>query len=314
MKLVKAGPARLTISNTNIYTGGTFVSGGALYVNGALDASPVTVERRGTPEGPSQFGGAGRLGAGLTVQAGCVVIVGQGTNSPGTLTVSNGVTELGAVNRFELSNDPTGAVKANDVVQIYGNLALSGTNTIEISQLDGSLGGGIYPLFKYTGTISGGLANLVLSGSFIQGVALTNPPGMIALVASIPGAPPVAPSALVTTAAGAFQINLSWTDNSGDENAFLIERSVNGVAFVPLAVNPPNDTTYSEHRTIGQHHLLLSRARNEPRGRVGAFQHQQRHYHASAHDTDLAWGWRGQLVGRRRRVQLVRRGKYRRLQ
>jgi autotransporter-associated beta strand protein len=222
MKLTKAGPVRLTINNTNTYTGGTFVSGGALFVNGALDASPVTVERRGTPEGPSQFGGAGRLGAGLTVQAGCVVIVGPGTSSPGTLTVSNNLTELSVLNRFDLSNDPTGTVKTNDAIQIYGNLTLSGTNTIEINQLDGALGGGLYPLFKYSGTLSGGLANLALSGSFIQGVALTNPPGMIGLLASVPGAPPAAPSGLVATAAGAFQINLSWTDNSETKMRFLL--------------------------------------------------------------------------------------------
>ena len=52
MKLYKTGSGRLTLGNTNTYTGGTFVSGGSLFVNGTLAGSAVTVERRGTPEGP----------------------------------------------------------------------------------------------------------------------------------------------------------------------------------------------------------------------------------------------------------------------
>jgi len=247
MKLVKAGPARLTISNTNSYTGGTFVSGGALFVNGELNGSAVTVERRGTPEGPSQFGGRGRLGNGLTVQSGCVLTVGSGTNMAGTLTVTNGVSLLGALNQFDLSNDPTGDSKTNDLMRVYGNLTLSGTNTIEIRQLDGFLNGGVYPLITYTGTLNGGLANLVLSGLFIQPVALTNPPGMIGLLAVIPAAAPTAPGALTATAVGAYQINLAWADNSSDENAFFIERSTGNPAnFTQIAVNPADDVNYSD--------------------------------------------------------------------
>src|SRR5262249_48620664 len=149
MKLIKAGPGRLTISNTNNFTGGTFVRGGSLFVNGALDASFVLVERRGTPEGPSQFGGNGRLGAGVTIKAGCALTVGPNTNSAGRLTISNALTEFGALNQFDLSSDPTGVTNANDRVDILGNLVLSGTNTIEIKQLDNFLGGGVYPLFTY---------------------------------------------------------------------------------------------------------------------------------------------------------------------
>ncbi|HEX5218031.1 MAG TPA: autotransporter-associated beta strand repeat-containing protein [Verrucomicrobiae bacterium] len=247
MKLVKAGPARLIINSTNNYTGATVVSGGAVFVNGALNSSPVTVERRGTPEGPSQFGGGGQLGNGLVVQAGCTLTVGPGINSPGTLTVSNGVTLAGTLNQFDLSNDPAGATKTNDAVQVYGDLTLSGTNTIEIRQLDGFLGGGVYPLIKYTGSLSGGLPNLVLSGTFIQPVALTNPPGMIALLSAVPAVPPVAPSSLVATTIGAFQINLSWTDNASDENVYLLERSPGDLEnFALIASLPPNTTGYQD--------------------------------------------------------------------
>src|SRR5262249_24749674 len=149
-------------------------------------------------------------------------------------------------NRFDLSRDFTGTTNANDRVDVIGNLTLSGTNVIQINSLDGYLGGGVYPLITYTGSLIGGLTNLTLSGSFIQPVALTNAPGAIALVASVPAAPPAAPSGLTVTAVGAFQINLFWTDNSTDENAFRIERSLNSVTFAPIAVVSANDTNYSD--------------------------------------------------------------------
>lgn len=187
------------------------------------------------------------LGNGLTMQAGTVLIAGPGTNSPGTLTITNTTVLQGVLARFDLSIDSTGTTNANDVVQIFGNLTLTGTNTIEIRQLNGTLGKGTYPLIRYTGTLSGGLSNLALSGSFLQPVALTNAPGMIALVADVPIAPPVAPSALFATAIGAFQINLAWTDNSSNEIAFLVERATGSPSvFTQVANVPANTTTYQD--------------------------------------------------------------------
>lgn len=246
-KLFKAGPGRLTIANTNTFTGGTFVRGGQLIVNGALPSSPVVVEARGEPWGRGRIGGGGTLGQGLTVQRDCGVIVGPGTNSPGTLTVTNGLAEQGGVlNQFDLYSDPSGATRTNDRVNIIGSLTLTGTNIIEVTQPDGALGPGLYPLFTYTGSLTGGLANLTLSGTFIQPVVLTNPPGQIALLASIPAAPPVAPSALTAIAVGAFQINLTWADNSSDENWFLIERATGSPSgFAQIASLAANTTNYS---------------------------------------------------------------------
>ena len=246
MMLVKSGPGTLTLDTTNVFTGATVIAGGALFVNGSLEGSPVTVERRGTVEGPAEVGGGGRLGQGLTVQRECIVTVGAGTNSAGVLTISNSLVELGNVlNRFDLSSDPTAVAKANDRIHVAGNLVLSGTNTIEIHQLDGYLGDGVYPLFSYSGTLTGSLSNLVLKGTFTQTVALTNPPGIIGLAAVFPAYPPAAPTGLSATPASAFRIDLHWVDNSTDENAFLIERSTDNVLFTQIDLVGSDVINYS---------------------------------------------------------------------
>jgi len=249
---LKAGQGTLTINTTNTFTGITTVAEGTLMVNGSIDDSPLTVERHGTPEGPARVGGSGRLGAGLTIQLGCGLIVGSGTNLAGTLTISNNLTEVDRVlNQFDLSSDPTGAVKTNDTVHLIGNLILTGTNIIEVRSLDNALGGGVYPLITYSGTLSGGLSNLTLTGNFIQPVMLTNPPGVIGLLAVIPSSPPAPPTNLRVLSAGPSEIDLNWTDNSSDENAFFIQRSTDDVNFTTISINSANDTNYSDFGLLG---------------------------------------------------------------
>src|SRR5262249_26171059 len=50
-----------------------------------------------------------------------------------------------------------------------------------------------------------------------------------------PPSPPTAPSTLRATAVATSQINLTWPDNSGDEDGFAIERSLDGTSFSALA-------------------------------------------------------------------------------
>ncbi len=59
------------------------------------------------------------------------------------------------------------------------------------------------------------------------------------------GNPPAAPSALSAAAASSSQINLSWTDNAGDESGFLIERSLDGFLFSQIGSVGANVTNYS---------------------------------------------------------------------
>lgn len=173
MTLNKTNSGTLTINTTNNFTGSTTVSNGTLLVHGSLNASPVTVRSGGT------IGGNGRLGNGVTIQAGGNLAPGNGVGGAGTLTISNSLTLANNVtHRFDISDDPTGTVKTNDLVQVFGTLSVTGTNYVRVNLLDGPLANGLYPLFKYT-TLSGSLANFVLINA--NGV-LTNPPGQIAIL------------------------------------------------------------------------------------------------------------------------------------
>jgi titin len=41
------------------------------------------------------------------------------------------------------------------------------------------------------------------------------------------------------------QINLSWVDNSSNEDGFVIERTLNGATFEQIATLAANQTTYA---------------------------------------------------------------------
>lgn len=56
--------------------------------------------------------------------------------------------------------------------------------------------------------------------------------------------PPSAPSSLTAAAAGSSQINLSWKDNSGNEDGFELERSADGRSFSKIADLPANAASY----------------------------------------------------------------------
>ena len=181
LTLAKTGPGMLTINTTNTFTGATSVTNGALIVNGSLNSSAVTIRNGAT------LGGSGRLGAGLTMLSGSFLAPGM---SPGTLTITNTFTESGSVtNRFDLSDDPAGVTKTNDLIKVFGNVALSGTNTILVNPLDGELSAGVYPLIQFTGSLTGGTSNLIVRGVVGKPFALTNFSGTLALVV-IPSRPP----------------------------------------------------------------------------------------------------------------------------
>ncbi|MBN1670100.1 MAG: fibronectin type III domain-containing protein, partial [Kiritimatiellae bacterium] len=56
---------------------------------------------------------------------------------------------------------------------------------------------------------------------------------------------PAAPSGLSATAQSSISIRLTWTDNSGDESGFKIERSLDGSAWTQVATVGANVTSYA---------------------------------------------------------------------
>jgi uncharacterized protein len=65
-----------------------------------------------------------------------------------------------------------------------------------------------------------------------------------------PPPPPAAPSALQANGASPTQINLQWTDNSGNEDGFRIERHSGDGNFGLIATVGPNVTSYSNGSLI----------------------------------------------------------------
>lgn len=189
MKLTKAGAGKITLLGTNTYTGATLIGESLFLVNGALPNSPVTV--RGGVWLNGRLGGTGVVGGAVRLEEGAGFSPGAGKNSPATLRLANTVTLTGRTRSdFDLSDDPTGTLKTNDLIQINGNLVLSGTNTFVFHLLSPALPpGSVYPLINYTGTLTGSINNLLAEGLDGYPYAFTNPPGQIALIIKTPRAP-----------------------------------------------------------------------------------------------------------------------------
>jgi Zn-dependent metalloprotease/transcriptional regulator CtsR len=68
-------------------------------------------------------------------------------------------------------------------------------------------------------------------------------PSNIASATTLP--PPPAPSALVATAVSSTRIDLHWTDNSGYEQGYTVERATGGGSFVLVAALGANATAFS---------------------------------------------------------------------
>lgn len=196
--IYKAGAGTWTISGTNSSIGSTNVTGGTLVYsstaamggttafnlsNGAtLDVSALGTLTLAQTQTLSGIGTV--IGSIASTSNGATITPGNGTTA-GTLAI-NGTLTLDGSNTINigLTNNPAGT---NDMLSVNGGLSLAGTNTIAIQLLNTVLGSGTYDLINYTGSETGGLGNLVLTGlgnTTRQTFSLTNPSGQIDLVVS----------------------------------------------------------------------------------------------------------------------------------
>jgi len=218
--LTKVGANTLTYDvGTNSSAGATVVSQGKLVLGVAgVMTCPISVTSGATfdlTQNPTftlnqTLSGSGTVTGLLTMASGTISPGGSG--AAGTLSFTNGLTELGNGNhQMELSS----VGSTNDLINVLGDLTLNGTNNISVSHFGGgTVPNGTYPLFAYSGNFNGGLSNLTVTLVGAVG-KLTNPPNQIAIIITPPPRP-------VT--------NLTWVGDGGPNSWDVITTNwVNGV-------------------------------------------------------------------------------------
>ncbi|MFB6319715.1 autotransporter-associated beta strand repeat-containing protein [Saccharicrinis sp. FJH54] len=158
MDLIKSGTGTLIITNSNVYTGTTEISQGNLRLDGELSASKVLVDGNGVVSGTGIFGNGLELSGGSQFYAGHIGEAGT-TSVAGGMQVSDDVTL-----NFDLSGDPDGTSGSNDSLKIDGDFVLNGKATVAVNKTDGELSEGTYVLISYTGSFTGDLNKVEVTG------------------------------------------------------------------------------------------------------------------------------------------------------
>ena len=214
----------------------------ALVTNGVFELLATTP--LGTPQ---TLAGIGTIKGNGVISSGSINPGVGGAN--GTLSISNGlVINAGATNFFDLSDDPSGLVKPNDMIKVQGNVGLSGGSIITIG---GTPKVGTYVLIKYGGNLtneggvvpSGPISNFTLAGGLSQysraTMVLSNAPGEVDLIV-----------------VSLNNLNLTWTGD-GVSNLWDVVNSytwTNGGASIQFyqldnvtfddTANPTNDSVF----------------------------------------------------------------------
>ena len=126
---VSGGTGGTTIlTGANTYTGGTTINAGTLLANNssgsATGTGAVTVNSGGT------LGGTGSVSGAVTVNTGGNINPGA---SPGTLTLSGGLTDSAGTYVWELGTNSVAAGSYDQISLTGGNLALGGTSKLSVN-------------------------------------------------------------------------------------------------------------------------------------------------------------------------------------
>ena len=190
--ITKMGTGKWILAGVNTYSGSTVVSNGVLALAVTLGGSDASIANSTnifintgavldlsginnptlTRNTGQTIGGGGTLNGGLNA-SGATITPGS-ASATGALTITGNLTESGVTNNFQLSTN------ANpDVIKVQGSLDVSsGTQVIVLNEFGGGpMANGTYPLFTYTGGLSGGTNNFSVvpgPGAFYFTGILTN--------------------------------------------------------------------------------------------------------------------------------------------
>ncbi len=206
-------------------------------VNGA---APVTVTFAGTATGgvPASWLWSFGDGSTSTLQNPPVKTYATPGNYTVTLTVSDGVGTGTASQVLHVYSPP---------VASFTKSAVGGFAPLSVSFADTSTGNPVTWLWSFGDGTTSTLQNpptktYATAGTFTITLTVTNPAGQASTSQTVAvGSALAAPTALGATSTSATLVNLTWTDSSTTETAFVVERSTGGGAFA--TVGTPNSTT-----------------------------------------------------------------------
>ncbi|MBV7530382.1 autotransporter-associated beta strand repeat-containing protein [Chitinophaga sp. sic0106] len=233
--IVKTGTGIWRLTGNNTYVGTTTVEAGKLVVNGNNSGTgPVTVNEGGV------LAGKGSIAAGVAV-AGTLE---PGDSSIGTLTLKDNLNlQNSAITAFDINK----TTNTWDVVAVAKEVVYGGTLKINFTGTPAS--GDKYKIFNVAGAVQ---------GTITQFEPATPGAGLLWVFKPATGELAVqnlnfveAPTALTLNApvAGPGQANTvscTWTDNSDNEDYFVLERSSDNVTFTDIAHPAANSTVYED--------------------------------------------------------------------
>ncbi|MCK7555766.1 autotransporter-associated beta strand repeat-containing protein [Chitinophaga sedimenti] len=233
--IIKTGAGLWRLNANNSYAGPTTIEEGKMIFNGNnTGIGKITVQ-----EG-AILAGKGSVAAAVAVAG----ILEPGDSSIGTFTLKDNLTlEATAITSIDI--DKTN--NTSDVVNIAKDATYGGTLKLNVTGTPAS--GDKFKIFNVTGAVQGTITQFdpavpgpgllwvfkpALGELAVQSPNFVEAPSNLSLHA------PVAPAGTPS------MISCSWADNSGNEDYFILERSIDNVTFTDIAHPAANATSFND--------------------------------------------------------------------